>query len=148
MGLRPRRSNFFLVRTMRAAVVALLGLGSAAASSSASPSGGGTLIVCVEEARELADMDASEKTFSDGSDAFVAVFSAAGQTQSTTEQFDLTSPVPDNDHPIWNECFQLRGTFTSDSEISFVVVDADGPGNTDDVIGTACTTAGTDQRWL
>lgn len=123
----------------------LVALGGA---SAAGPQG--TLIVCVEEARDLADLDASEeKTFgSEGSDAFVAIFPGPGLPQSTRDQYDLTAPVPDTAHPVWNECFSLRGAFDADSEISFVVLDADGPGNVDDVIGTACTTAGSQQRWL
>ena len=102
-----------------------------------------TLLICVQEGRDLADLDADESAVSQGSDTFVAVFQ--GETM-----IGVTSFIRDSSHPVWNECFTaptLRHTYDVTSPVSFVVADAD-YGSMDDVIGTACTTASSGQRWL
>ena len=77
----------------------------------------GELIVCVESAAFLADLDISESSTSDGSDPFVGVF-IGDELYTTTPQADASAPA-------WNECFKAKGGAKYDvsTDISFVVVD-------------------------
>lgn len=102
----------------------------------------GKLLVCVQEARGLLDLDAQESVGTQGSDTFVAVF--LGGTM-----IGETSVLRDSAHPVWNECFTAPGgeIYDASTPVSFAVLDAD-LGTADDVIGTGCTTASSGQRWL
>ena len=100
----------------------------------------GILVVCIESAENLADLDIAENT-SPGSDAFVAVF--------VGHDFFQTRVQRDTSHPVWNECFLASGgaVHNTSTAISIVVIDADRD-TPDDVIGVACTLAASSQRWL
>ena len=137
--------NFMLTSVSRVFLEAVLLAMTAPASASASAGVRGSLIVCIEEAQNLADLDVGESNMGgEGSDAFVAVFSPGADGE-----FFVTSPVPDTAHPTWNSCFTMRGLHDEAAQLSFVVLDAD-VGTADDVIGTACTTAATGDgsHWL
>ncbi len=106
----------------------------------------GTLIICVESAAELADLDYGEANTGAGSDPYVAVFISGvllGRTSYKVGQSD----------PVWNECFTASGgaVHNTDTPISYTVVDVDAGDNEDDVIGVACMQARSHQRsghWL
>ena len=69
---------------------------SVVAAQSPPPPPKGRLIVCVQEARSLADMDDSEKPGTEGSDAFVAIFVGGmpdAATSTNDEAFYTTTPV-------------------------------------------------------
>lgn len=102
----------------------------------------GSLIVCVESAKDLANLDQDEYKDEGGSssDAFVAVL--------VGEYMFVTGVLTDTTRPQWHRCFNVPGSFGPESPVSFIVADADMIGNADDVIGTACTTASSGERWI
>ena len=104
----------------------------------------GRLIVCVQEGSELIDLDQNEIWTGAGSDAFVTVMVQADGKETQTR---ATTIEQDNASPLWNECFDFGAGHTVSTSVVFAV--ADGDMNTDDdVIGVACTSAGTGTRWL
>ena len=100
------------------------------------------LIICVERASDLPDLDIVERGTSSGSDPFVAVF--VGTTLIGVSRF-----ISDTSHPVWNVCMEPGGgeVYDTTTPVSFVVADGDSS-SPDDVIGVACSTAFTGRRWL
>lgn len=95
------------------------------------------LLVCVHEADGLIDSDPAQSMLGDRADAFITVMAGGSVFHTSLSAIDSSAPQ-------WHECFEL----SSDTEsIVFVAADAD-VSSADDVLGVACTTVGTGDRWL
>lgn len=114
-------------------------LGAAAATAQV-----GRLVVCVQEGSELIDLDENEIWTGAGSDAFVTIMVQADSKETQTR---ATTVEQDNASPLWNECFDFGPGYTLSTSVVFAVADGD-MNSDDDVIGVACTSAGTGTRWL
>ena len=75
------------------------------------------LVVCVISATNLPNIDRDQRWSASASDAFVGV-SVQSEQHFTTVHFDEASPQ-------WDECFSFAGEYAADSQITFVVQDAD-----------------------
>ena len=103
-------------------------------------------IVCIHEAKDLADLDREQGRIGRldrGSDAFVSIM-----VDGDPANIVSTGVESYNDQtPNWNECFRINAKGGVHTPLVFVAADADFI-DEDDAIGFACTTAMTGTRWL
>jgi hypothetical protein len=78
--------------------------------------------------------------FDNDVDAFVSVV-VGNEIMSTSVQ------AMNDNTPVWNECFEFKGSHDATTPVVLIAADADLK-NDDDEVGSACTNAVTGTRWL